>query len=630
MAGPGRSQNPHPNGLMKKHPEVEIRSPGAVPQPARGTADRSGSAKFSTAAMCFFALALLLVFAPSGEASRTQIHGPGIAMGSGVDIEVHALFDRLPRRGFAPLRVTISNSSGREQTWRFSFISSGHDQGTASLAHETTLTVANGEAKKFDILVPLARYNSYGGLSGEVYGHGILPGERILNFPGSSFHGGSSAPPGNAISPVLSYANWSKLDDSSAGGRGGWGGNINGATFDLPLLPSDWRAFSGFDAAWLTDQEWESTGAAERLALLDWVAAGGRLYLCREEGENHPLPGLAGLAPEQPLARGFGTVRLWPRSGDDLDIEETRHEMLSRIRATHDALENSYRRSTWNLLAKLPEIQIRKGLFIGFLLLFALVVGPVNLFFFARGTQRHRLFWTTPAISVGASLAIFLLILLQDGVGGTGHQLSVWSHLPDENKAAVLQEQASRTALLTGRRFTVETPIVLSTVNVQTLGSVGNAAMEAGPRSFGGDWFRNRATQGHLLEAVTATRWRIEAASAPARGSAPALLSTFPFTLDSVFYLDADGGWWHAAGLQPGQTQTFARVDPDAFDREWQAFLADAGAILERRASALSQKSEYFYAFSNESPDGTWTTLESIDWKTRRSLHIGPLTIPQP
>lgn len=568
-------------------------------------------------------LLLLLITSPA-HASSTVLVGPGTEPDSGIDIEVRSLYQELPRRGFLPLRITISNNSGKQRTWDFAFESKAGYNQSATVRQQVALTVADGEAKQFNVLVPLVRTSNYPQFSARVSGFGMDGGSGRVHF--SSSYSGHATPhlPAIAMSEKLAQANWMPLKGVLP--------NLNGSPFGLSVLSAtsgDWRGFEGFDSVWITDAEWLSTGAAERLAILDWVAVGGTLYVCREENDRTPLPNLDDLTAEEPLTRGFGKIRLWRRDGDDLVIDAVKEELSRASFALHNQLDDFYRRPSWPLLKSLPEVKLRKALFIGFLLVFAAIIGPANLFLFARGSRRFRLFWTTPAISLAASLAIFLLILFQDGVGGTGHQLAVWTYFPDENKAVFLQEQASRTALLTSRDFSMDTPVALSAINIESLASLSTGNFQAGQRSFGGDWFRNRSTQAHLLEGVTATRSRIEATTPLTAGVAPELLSTFPFTLESVFYRDMDGGWWHAADLPSGQTRAFKKVEKDAFTQEWKNFLSDAGAIIENRATDLPDRDGHFYAFSQNS-EGTWQTLRSIDWQTSKNLHTGPIASPNP
>ncbi|NIP92090.1 MAG: hypothetical protein GWO24_00865, partial [Akkermansiaceae bacterium] len=66
---------------------------------------------------------------------------------------------------------------------------------------------------------------------------------------------------------------------------------------------------------------------------------------------------------------------------------------------------------------------------------------------------RHRLFITTPLISLGASLLLVVLILFQDGFGGSGQRVTLMEIGP-ENTAYLSQEQIARTGVLLKTGFT--------------------------------------------------------------------------------------------------------------------------------------------------------------------------------
>lgn len=565
----------------------------------------------------FLLAAGLLFFAHLENAAGRSLHGPEIDPASGIEMEFESVSSELPMRGFASIRATITNNSGRARTWRIASTSTVGWNEEGRMTRNFSLTVPDGDTQRFDLLVPLMpTQHSYGELTLRVSGFGITSLSPV-SFSGSTGSSSSTLP--NVAMVGQLARNWGDLQAERSDLAGG---HLGSSTF----MPADWRGYSGFDQVWMRDKDWSDLGTAGRLALLDWVAVGGTLYLCREENDATPLPGLDGLARGEPLTRGFGTIGVWERSGDDLNIAETASEVSRHGPPLHLRLDNEYRRHTWPLLASIDDVKLRKGLFIAFLVAFAVVIGPVNLFVFARGSRRYRLFWTTPALSLGASAAIFLLILLQDGVGGTGKQLAVWTHLPEENRTAFLQEQVSRTALLTGRSFSIDAAAAISPIEIGSLASVATGDFEAGENAFGGDWFRNRSVQGQLIQGVTATRWRLEA-TRPAAGEAPKLLSTFPFTFRSVFYQSPGGQWWRATNLPPGTAQALEKVDQAVFDQARDEFLADAGPVIEERVSDLPIQPGHFYAFTDDEA-GVWRTLESIDWQTHASFHTGPVIFP--
>lgn len=567
----------------------------------------------------FFAALLLLACLGHGEAARFPVSGPGTDPGSGVDIEVLRFYEDLPRHGFAPLRITITNNSGRERSWRFSFSSASSYDKQDTLSYEATLRVANGDAKRFDVLVPLVRSNDYQQLNMNVRGHGVMGREGAASLQGS-FHRTEEALPAIAMSPQLANRNWGDLRDNDA---------ILGSTFDETAMMTDWRAYTGFDMVWLTDEDWNRLGADERGALLDWTALGGSLYVARNEGVDTPLAGLAGLGGEEPIRRGFGLIRRWTREGDALDADQVRREISANlVESKHADLGRAYRRSTWGLLDDIEEVQMRTGLLIGFLLVFAIVIGPVNLFLFARGSRRYHLFWTTPVLSLGASALLLALILFQDGTGGKGRQFAIWSYLPEENKAVFIQEQVARTSLLTGRSFQTETPVNLSLIDLGSHTPLNRSSRKAALRSFAGDWFRNRSLQGHLVEGVAATRSRIERLP-EAEGGPPVLLSTFPFPLRAVYYADQDG-WWKAENLRPGAAKPLRPSSAADFREALRTAGAPAGPIAARALSRKKDRAvDQFFAFATDADGATEKTLGSIRWQSK-SLHTGPVIESQP
>jgi amino acid transporter len=110
-----------------------------------------------------------------------------------------------------------------------------------------------------------------------------------------------------------------------------------------------------------------------------------------------------------------------------------------------------------------------------FITAFAAIVGPLNLYWLAGGARRHRLFWTTPLISLAASLLLVVVILLQDGFGGVGKRVLLTYILPGEKKAVVLQEQVTRTGVLLGREFDVQEDVFLTPLLVPTRGGRNEA-----------------------------------------------------------------------------------------------------------------------------------------------------------
>jgi len=575
---------------------------------------------FSVTRFLFLALTLF-VFSTFGYGQGMRAGAIDLAPDSGADIIIESAYSEVPLTGHLPLQVTIENNSGRTRSWDLATTSSVGFNDTRSVHQVTTLTVADGERKVFNLLAPLSEQLSvphyYNRFVIDLSGYAVRGNRHHLNslyIPGHA-----PQPTLVAMSPELAPLNLGKLRTAAP--------DFAGTSFDLTLMPPDWRAFSGFDQIWMTDNEWRATDAATRLALLDWVAMDGILYICREENDPRSLPNLGNLIENEPLTRGFGEIRTHPRQDSNLEETSTLAAIREPANSPRKLAKDLHSPSNWPLLDKLNKLKIRTTLFIGFLLLFGIVVGPVNVFVFARGSKRYRLFWTTPVISLGASIFIFALILLQDGVGGQGHQLAIWQYFPHENKAIFQQEQASRTGLLVKRDFSVDVPISLLPIQVDTIGSSTSGSFGVQQRAFSGDWFRSRSIQGHLLRGITNTRSRIEITDSS--GNSPSLLSTFPFPLETIFYLDENGHWWRTENLRSGESQTLEESNKSEFDEFLRNFSNQASPVLSGEISRIHYGPGQFFVISNDA-GGTWETLSTIDWETHRSFHFGPVIFSHP
>jgi hypothetical protein len=197
------------------------------------------------------------------------------------------------------------------------------------------------------------------------------------------------------------------------------------------------------------------------------------------------------------------------------------------------------------------------------LLVFALLVGPVNFFVFAPPGRRHRLFVTVPALSLLASLGLGAGIVIGDGFGGQGARRALVVLLPAENKAAVFQEQVARTGVLLGGEF----PLAADTAAGVPPADTGGPASSGNPprlartaTTASGDWFLSRQRQVLQFWRITPTRGRIELVGGGTGGAAPVVQSSLTTALRDFVYLDADGATWTVDNLPPGQRIT---LQPD-------------------------------------------------------------------
>jgi hypothetical protein len=540
-------------------------------------------------------------------------------------IEATALFANPSLGGYHPVRITIANNQKIPHKVFLDFKDSTNYREGLSASSAFSFVAPPEKTIVADILVPLSAHN------GEVSYHNLevnLSGTmgKTSNTNDSVF---SPEHPEVLLSAALYGPNASSLDTEASSRASGtyYGGGSRGfsSKFDPKQLPDDWRAFSGFDTIMLTESDWADVPPGPRNAIISWVRLGGQLVVFSASD-----PTLASLG--LPIDPGFGEAIVQPIATDlRLDPKLTVNRAYAG-RATKPrlpAITDDFS-SAWPLQKSFGEKSFNYILFVLILLAFGILVGPVNLFVFAKSGRRHRLFVTTPLISISTSLILIALIVFEDGFGGNGTRLVLMEVRPDENQNAafIQQEQFSRSGVMTSPSFSVETPALIAPVPLAssrwarlTTGYGASGAYDLQPASgkvfASGDWFQSRSEQGQLVTAVLPTRGRIEATADAAK-----LVSTFDFPIETLLYLDPSGQWHRAEKITKGKSVRLTQVDPTMvlpiINDTAKRFTERNRAFLRR----VADRKDSFIAFTHEAPG--IDTHPGIDWKTETVI-TGPI-----
>jgi len=510
-------------------------------------------------------------------------------------IEISCFLDDLPSRGYLPLEVKIRNASGAPQKWSFDFSSPGTHHSSSALIVEssTDLPVEKQATRTFSVLVPLSpdlADNPWAGLEASVRGYQTTYDSRTPILAGN--YSGSQNDAFVAISTRLGSSLWNELREAM---KTGTTEHLKGSLFDPKRLPEDWRGLSGIDALWLTDTELDQLSSAQRDALRVWAQMGGQLTLCG-----------ASAVPEDFQNVFFGKVKTRP---DFLTV--------ATAKAAIDGLESKPGGFEWvdDTAHEYPGIKPNIPVLISLVILFALIVGPVNIFYFASTGNRHRLFWTTPLISIAASLLIAAFILFQDGIGGQGIRAALIYVMPDEHRQILIQRQTSRTGPLLGNAFQTADPVVMlqQTENDQT------RVMKNNDTHFSGDWFSSRSIQTQKIQSVIPSRSEItllNAAAVQAQSDAPVVTSSFPAPLEELIYEDAKKRRWSARNVRPGEKVTLTPGQPKKSFRD----------RLNHPVPSRSGAGTFFA--TNRDSSAFLSTLTSIRWDDKPVVYFGPVSLP--
>ncbi len=572
--------------------------------------------------LCLLLFALLLPVSAQ-ETMIRQVFDPL----TDTHVEVLALFTQPSNGGFLPVRVKIANNLTSPRSVQLRFDSSGGYDSRLQTKSSFAITAAAGKTVTQDIMVPLcSMLNGYGqpaSVSAQLSGSLGSASNTIRSNSGMDAHS-------VLLSEALFTPNASALDAVALKKSGAsYGGHAFAGKFDPKQLPNDWLAFSGYDSVLMTDTDWSNVPAGARNAILSWVNLGGRLVVF---SSSRPSPATLGL----PEDAGFGSYEIQPIGSDlslspeaTIDLVSLKNPVSSRAAA----FKNDFN-GRWPLQGRFGAQAFHYGIFIAVLIVFGGLVGPINLFVFAKSGQRHRLFITTPLISLGASMILIALIIFQDGFGGSGMRRILMEVRPDsgQNAAFLHQEQISRSGILMSSRFTVDpaclfTPVPIArsrwsrfTDDYNTRGSF-NLQPGGGKMEASGDWWQSRSEHGHALTAVVSTRGRIERSADP-----KVFVSTFDFPIETLYFLDESKQWHRAEAIATGKPFSLTPVDATVAEP---ALAKEANAFTTRNREVFNRarnRPNHFIALTAKAPG--IDTLPGIRWKQTQTVITGPVVTP--
>lgn len=563
---------------------------------------------------------------------------------TGSEVQVVSVFDKLPPTGFVPLRITVKNRSGKDVGWKFE---------TRTLADNYRNEHSTGAVFLMDVPAGSSRVSTFFAPQSVSYGSAGYSGNSSLNVSavsrsmgahsGNEYGERAESFPALAMSKALAAATLTKLEDElekkmSSSSRYGSGQRIFAARFEPKQLPEDWLGFSGLDFLLMRPADWEALNPGQRRAILRWVRLGGGLHLYKVGKANLKdlgIPGLEGV--KQDWSQGELAMFEW--SGKDLPSTEVVNRYWGRQSRLTQIREDYAGSKTWGLREALGERSFAAWQVLVFLAIFGILVGPINLFVLAPAGKRHKLFITTPVLSIGASLAMVGLILFQDGTGGEGRRLAVVELQPDEATAFVTQEQISRTGVLTSTGFTLHQPVLIQALALPespwtklTYSSDSqSSSLQMVGLDVSGSLFQSRTEQAQLIQTPVSTRARIELKrGGPAPDTPPTIVSSLGFAAEELYYIDTEGEVWKAPGAVGSGSEVTLEKSTSKEWSEWHRSLLKIGGskTTGHLKSGSRTNRGQFYAIAEAAPDFIQPTLPSIRWKDDQVVVFGSVRQP--
>ena len=565
-------------------------------------------------------------FSASAQDSILKYRYPG---SGDTSVDVESLFGNSARQGSLPFRVTIRNNSGRDRVWTVQ-LSEGNPGRPLNTSSSYRIAVENGSEAQENITFPFApgflAYD-YRNLNVRVISPGLTPAEQTdgeqtnRDFPSLAMSDGLAQ-------RSLVRLNAECKDQNSSN-------PFFAKAYDPTTLPTDWKGYTGLDALLIQIPEWTALSPAQRAGVLSWVRIGGILDLYEEgipEWSTLLLPQTPVSNAAKSMDLSLGQIRLL--SLENSEIPNRAVDLYTRLTSRAELLNEDHYRD-WPLEESFGTRPFNPTLVMILLIAFAIIVAPVNLFYLAKPGQRHRLFVTTPIISITACLLLIILIFFTDGMGGKGKRviLADLQSGRDEMRLYTVQEQISRTGVMIHSGFTPGRSYDLNPVRLPSRNDVSfsnqrgtSVNFDFSDDNFEGGFFPSRTDQAFVIRSVEPTRARIEILPAESDATGPEVLSNLADTLTDFFYRDESGGTWMLAdgtSLGPGQRATLVKQEknrlPDWLDQS----LASFSSTLKTRIRSMQKSPNRYFARLQDPAPLALPTHPGIRWDSTELLLTG-------
>jgi hypothetical protein len=220
---------------------------------------------------------------------------------------------------------------------------------------------------------------------------------------------------------------------------------------DPARLPTNWLGFTSVRAVVIGPREWEQLNDAQKDALRTWTACGGDLlFVDGDLGALFPAgQGPPALAPAG-AARGyyFGRIHLLTSEAMEAGGLDAAIGKAKMVQDADWALPANGARG-WGVIGArgfrlpIPGVgAVPARAYLSILIVFSILIGPVNYWFLRRRRQQVLLVLTTPIISAMFILLLAGYVLAGEGLGVRGRAVS-FTMLDQVRKQAVTRASVS-------------------------------------------------------------------------------------------------------------------------------------------------------------------------------------------
>lgn len=542
-------------------------------------------------------------------ASRASAGDQSAHLKSGVRVRTWSPWPASVHSGWAPIFVELENASQRERTIELEAI--GNDW-NAERSVRAVLTLGPGASAALELLVPLgaAYSNEYRVevdcgdeqefLSGVVGANGSSSGMRQVLFVSESTPGAGMLERWSAeLSTVVTHGPFAGIGASSSRSAASTPNDIEVAHTGFGGLARHQGAYSSLDLVVL-DPARGLPGEAELAGLAAWVRTGGSLLVLGAGGLDAAATSATLAAWMEPRFEAWQDAGAEYRMGlgrlcvgavpGDLEsapyVEWVRALLAANFGPTPRAMG-------WRGGALTPAIpglvQLPFRAFAGLLMLFAIVIGPVNFVFVKKKKRPALLLLTIPVIAGVTTLALLAYGILFQGLDVKTASYTVAVLDQREHRSACVESRQLFAGMAPAAGLALGAGTIVHDLPASMSFSGNRASYEvefAGGLMLSGEYLPSRKAKAQVLVSERSERARLDV---HADGNGLRVDNNLGTSLRELVLRDPEGELHRLAdALAPGESAALVRVEPDseAFAR----LHAEVDALLDSSLSPLAPK----------------------------------------
>lgn len=381
------------------------------------------------------------------------------------DLEIRMIQENLSNRhhGYHEGRVEIKNLSNNEHHLKLAIDNGFGSSNDLSLVEKEIVVPAQASIKtKF--YVPGVNMYINGGikiwLNGKRSKHNLVLNSTLYqNYSHTNNH----------LVLISQRLNRDLLDTEMKGFRIVYSNQLrlHRSNLSVELWSDNWLSYTCYDSMILHESDWKSMSSGTRRALEDMVRAGGSVITIGDyslpEGSRQ-VKVVNGRGDKATVYRyGFGQF-MNVSDSEDLKLSEPLLRYFKRtLERTHYPFATN-RVTNPNKVFPVVDSDVRvnfKGIFF-LMLVFFIIVGPVNYIILFKKKRKIWLLWTIPLISFMFCLVIVVYSLFLEGLDAHSRVAS-FTLLDEGNKKATTLGMASYYSVLTpsdGLHFETNTEVI--------------------------------------------------------------------------------------------------------------------------------------------------------------------------